>query len=237
MSKKHHIGVACLFALLAGCGGGGGGGSSSSTSNPTATPTPPDTIFHLLPPGALTQGWTQTYHLTGSDTAGGQFTGTISETTQAQTTFNGQPAIPLQAAFTLTNTVTNAFVTVTALGYYATDPANMMYFGDTNSTGDIFTAISLNVVPETAKIGDTGVIGTYAGSGSALGETETMTWELKDAGNGNAYLIINDSDFSGANLLYSEKDTYLIDPQGNRKSITAVIYYAGSGITITLSGQ
>lgn len=240
MKFHHRWATTALFVvafLLSGCGGGGGGSGSSAAPTPAPTPTPTNIPFKLFPAGYFTNGYTKTYQLSGSDTAGDTYTATLSETTQAQTTFNSQPAIPVQSVFNFTNTKTNAFVTATGKEYFSTDINNLMDLGSTDSIGDIYTATSLNVIPQTAMIGASGAVGTYSGSGAAAGETDTTTWQLTNANNGLANLIVTTSTFIGATFDSSEKHTTVIDQQGNPQSTTIEIYYASSGVTITLSGK
>ena len=67
-----------LSLILTACGGGGGGGSA---------PTNPNTVFQLFSSNEFVVGNTTQTTYTGSDSAGGKYTGTFSEKTQAQTTF------------------------------------------------------------------------------------------------------------------------------------------------------
>src|SRR3989344_963773 len=223
------------LVLLGACGsGGGGGGDSSSTSTPAPTPTDTNLAFQLFPAGFFSSGYTETYQLSGSDTVGGTYTATLSATTQSQTTFNGQPAIPVQSLVKITNTQTGAFVTGTSIGYHSTDSGSRMYLGFTdNTTNTTYTAVSLNVIPQSAKIGDSGVVGTYSGGG----ETDQISWQLTNANSGLANLVTNNTTTISGNLQWSEEHSYVIDQSGNRKSLTVKIYYADSGITITLSGN
>lgn len=142
----------------------------------------------------------------------------------------------MQGVLNLTNTKTNAFVTATGIDYYSTDITNLMYFGWTDSIGSIFTPVTMNIIPQTAMIGASGVIGSYSGSGTAVGETDTFTWQLTNANNGLANLVIADSTFTGSTFDSSTKTTYVIDQQGNRQSVTVVISYA-NGVIVTLSGN
>ena len=223
------------LVLLGACGsGGGGGGDSSSTSTPAPTPTDTNLAFQLFPAGFFSSGYTETYQLSGSDTNGGAYTATLSATTQAQTTFNGQPAIPVQSVVKITNTQTGAFVTGTSTGYHSTDSGSRMYLGFTdNTTSTTYTAVSLNIIPQSAKIGDIGVVGTYSGGG----ETDQISWQLTNANNGLANLVTNNTTTISGNLQWSEEHIFVIDQQGNRKSLTIKIYYASNGVTITLSGN
>lgn len=222
-----------LFLVLTACGGGGGGGGSSTTA---PTPTPTNIPFQAFPTGFFTQGNTQTFQLSGSDNQGGTYTATFTDTTQAQTTYASQPAIPVQGVVAITNTKTNASFTVTGVDYYTTDINNLMYLGFTDSTSAVFTPVSMSIIPKTAMIGQQGDIGTYSGSGTAAGETDTYTWQLTNANNGLANLIIFDTEMSGSTFVSSTKISYTIDQQGIRHSVTIVITDS-SGLILTLSGS
>lgn len=220
--------------LLSACGGGGGGGSG--TSSPASVPTDPNLVFQLIPPGAFSSGYAATYQLSGSDTSGGTYTATLSNATQSQTTFNSQPAIPISQQIQITNTQTKAFVSATAIDYYSTDIGSLMLFGYVDVTyGQTKIGTTINIIPQSGKIGDFGTVGTYAGGTD--GVVETITWKLTNADNGLAYLVIDTTSVKYGVLDSSEEDTYLIDQSGDRKSLTAKIYLASSGVTITLSGN
>ncbi len=82
---------------------------------------------------------------------------------------------------------------------------------------------------------DFGTVGTYE---STDGETEIVTWKLTTANNGLANLVesMTSQDKDG-NLTSTEDHTYVIDQNGNRKSLAVRIYYPDDGITMTLSGN
>lgn len=221
-----------LLVSLMACSGGGGGGSSTPAPTPTSTNIP----FQLFPTGYFSNGYTETYQLSGSDNVGDTFTGTLTSTTQAQTTYASQAAIPVQSVITITNTQNQASFTDTGNEYYSTDPANLMYFGYTDA-GDVFTYASLNVIPQTAMIGASGDYGTYTGSGTATGYNDTISWKLTNANNGLANVVVTDSTFFGSTLDSSTTFTYVIDQQGNRQRVTVAIYDVNSGVTITLTGN
>jgi len=125
-------------------------------------------------------------------------------------------------------------VTGTSIGYHSTDSGSRMYLGFTdNTTSTTYTAVSLNIIPQSAKIGDIGVVGTYSGGG----ETDQISWQLTNANNGLANLVTNNTTTISGNLQWSEEHIFVIDQQGNRKSLTIKIYYASNGVTITLSGN
>jgi hypothetical protein len=232
MFNKYKLIIISLgIALLSACGSGGGGGDASST--PAPVPTDTNIAFQSFPPSHFSAGYKETYQLTGNDTAGGTYTATISVTTLAQSTFNSQPAIPVQSLVNITNTSTGAFVTGTGTSYFSVDSASRMYLGFTDSDGITHTAVSLNVIPQSAKIGDFGTVGTYTGAS----ESTQIIWQLTNANNGLANQVLSETTMISGNLEFSEETSYVIDQSGNRKSVTAKIYYADSGITITLSGN
>jgi uncharacterized repeat protein (TIGR03803 family) len=206
------------------------------------TPTATNIAFSLFPSGYFTNGNTQTFNLTGSDTVGDTFTGTLVTTTQAPSqhvglppTYTLEPVTPVQGVLNLINTKANATINSTGTDFYSTDVTNLMYFGWDDSTSH-FNPMSMSVIPQTAMIGASGVIGAYSGNGSDVGQTETYTWQLTNAYNGLANLTIANSTYDGSTFVASEADTYLIDQQGNRQSVTIVITYP-DGTVITFSGN
>lgn len=237
--KRLFIFLECVLVVsLTACGGGGGGGgSSSSSAAPAPIPTATNIPFTIVPASHYTSGYTKTFHLSGSDTAGGTYTATASTAIQPQTLYNGQPAIPVQIVVTITNTKTSGFGTVTGVGYYSANITSLMNLGYSDSIGNIYTATSLNVIPQTAMIGASGVIGTYSGSGTAAGKTLTASWQLTNANNGLANYIVTESFYIGSTLDSSGQSTIVIDQQGNPQSMTMVVYLASNGVTMTLSGN
>lgn len=164
--------------MISACGGGGGGSST--------TPTNPATVF---PSGYFSTGYSESYTLTGTDTAGGVFTGSYSVQTKSQTTFNGVPAIPFDVLLQLNNTASGAFVSAIGTGYYSTNTASPENLGFTNTTfGTTTVSATTTPLPTTATIGGFGSIGTYTDS---AGDTDVDTWRFDDGGNGNAKLVIS----------------------------------------------
>ena len=222
-------------------GSGGGGGDGSSNSSPAPVPTDTNLAFQLFPAGFFSDGYTEKYLLIGRDTAGGTYAATLSATTQAQTTFNDQPAIPVQSLFELTQI--GAFEMSARIDYYSTDSESRMYLGFTGFMGTItdnnnpssttytYTAVSLNVIPQSAKIGEGGSVGTYSGGGM----TDQISWQLTNAGNGLANLVINHTFTISGNFQWSEKRSYVIDQFGDRRSVTVEVAENDLNI-LTLSG-
>lgn len=231
MSKKYsyvrvNLIVFAIITLLAGCSGGGG--------DEGTTPTDPNTVFELFPSTFFTAGTTDTLNFTGTDTAGGVYTATISQQTQAQSTFLDQPAIPILLQLQLTNTANGGFVSNVGTGYYSVSAADRHYLGYSDASSTTVSAIT-TAIPQTAKIGDFGVIGTYTDN---AGEVDIESWRLDDGGNGRAKLVnLSTSKDQSDNLILSSTTTSLIDTNGNVISITLVLFFANEGVTITLNGS
>lgn len=219
--------AATVAVLLGACGSGGGGGGGSSSS-PAAVPT-----FQLFPSGHFSNGYTETYQLSGSDTAGGTYTATLSETTQAQTIFNGQPAIPVQLIIEVKDAKTGtSIVSRTSTGYFSTDNGSRMYLGYVDSTGAAFTGAPISVIPQSATIGFSGALGSYTSSLTGV----TIIWQLTNANNGLANLVISWT----TTKQWSGEGIYTIDQSGSRKSLTLIVIIhltTGSDLSITLSGN
>ena len=216
------FGVVFLFA---GCGGGGGGSSHKSTT----------TTYKLYSDGYFTAGSQESYNLTGSNTSGDAYTGTLLIEPQSATTFNSAAAIPVEDTLSLTNTVSNNSGTLIGIEYFSTDASNLELLGYHSDQygGDATPATSLSVIPQSASIGDSGSAGTYTFSN---GDILTITWELTQASGSYANLIMSTTvTTSTGSALLTEENTFVIDQDGNRQSVT--INAVLNGITVTLSGN
>jgi hypothetical protein len=214
---------------LIGCGGGGGGGGDSSTPTDTTLP------FQLFPDNYFTEGYTESYQLTGSDTGGGKYTGSLLLQTQVEDTFDGAPAIPMQFLLEFTETQTNAFLSTSGFSYYSTDPSDRRLIGESFDDGTISMPTSTSAFPATATIGDFGTIGSYS---SSDGTTSSAAWRLENANNGQAYLVIAWNYYDEfSNLDSTEEQQYLIQPDGTRLSIKLSLFIVSDTITVTFTGQ
>ena len=195
--------------------------------------TDPNTVFQLFPSTYLTAGYQESYNLTGSDTLGGTHTGSYFVQTQSQTTFNGDPAIPLSLLLEWTNTQTNTFISIPATDYFSTSLGDMRYVGFVQDTTVVSATTSQ--IPQTGKIGDFGNVGTYTFNDSSQ---DVVTWRLTDGQNGRAYLVISttSNDQSG-NLDSSDEVKYLLAQDGTRLALTFRAYLPSEPVTITLSGN
>lgn len=100
-----------IFTLtLTACGGGGGGGSdSNSTSTPTEGASQTFSLSKLL---TTTEGSVYSAQLTGSDSDGANFTGSISMANGSQETLDGVLVTPRDLIISLTPS-TGSSITVT----------------------------------------------------------------------------------------------------------------------------
>lgn len=218
--KKYLI----LFALILiqGCSSGGD----------STTPTSLTTDFHLFPIGTFSAGYTDTRNLTGTDTAGGIYTGSLSSQTQAQSTFLGQAAVPILIQLQLTNTANGAFTSSITTGYYSTSATDRHYLGLSDSTQTTVSAVT-SAIPLTATIGTFGVIGTYTFN---TGDVVEQSWRLDDGGNGLAKRVLLSTFKDQYNqVVFSSTVTSTIDTSGNFITTKLVYYYPSTGISVTLN--
>lgn len=214
---------------LLGCGGGDNNNNSNSTE--------PTTQFQTFPNGYFTEGYTETYQLTGSDNTGGIYVGSLLIETQSQEIFDGVSAIPIMFSLESTNTQDNAVFSSTEIIYYTTDQTDRRIIGKKFlDNGVILTATSTDVLPETATIGDLGAIGDYSVS---YGVTSDAKWQLDNANNGQGYLVINwiIYTFVPGNIDTSEQQQYLIDQDGTRLAVSLKFSDAIYSTTTTFSGN
>lgn len=216
-----------LFALILIQGCSSGGGDSTS-------PADPNTVFQLFSFGNFTAGHTETINLTGTDDAGGVYTGVISSQTQAQSTFLSVPAIPILSQLQLTNTANGGFVSNIGTSYFSPSASDRHYLGFSDSITTTVSSIT-TAIPQTAKIGDFGVIGTYTNN---AGEVDVQSWRLDDGGNGRGKVVqlSTERDQSG-NLFLSTTSSTIIDTSGNTISRQLVIFNVDANVTVTLNGS
>ena len=161
--------LALIGTALISVGCSSGGGDST-------TPTDPTTVFQLFESGLFTTGHTSTTNYTGTDTAGGVYTATISSQTLAQSTFLGVPAIPILQQLQLTNTANGGFVSVVGTSYFSPLASDRHYLGYSDNTTSTVSSTT-TAIPETAKIGNFGVIGTYTDN---AGDIDVQSWRIDD---------------------------------------------------------
>ena len=213
-----------LFALILIQGCSSGGGDSTA-------PIVPDTVFQLFEAGSFTDGFKETWNVTGTDTEGGVWSGVIDEETQAEVTFNSQPAIPILTLVQLTNSSSGGSIDDLSADFWSTSASDRRYLGFSDLSS-VTASATTTAIPETAKIGDSGAVGTYVDN---AGSVEVVSWRLDDGGNGQAKVVqlVTEKDQAGI-LVSSSTTTTLIDTSGNAISKTLEIYTVNTGETLTL---
>jgi hypothetical protein len=239
---KHLCSIAAALlsaAVLSACGGGGGSSAEPVAANPVVVPpvlppvAPPTGVNY--PVAAVVSTFVQTSHtfvLTG--TLGGKSSTLTDEyTTQANTTFDGKPALAglqtttiRQAGAVTDVTKANLFFTINPyvqLG--STDPDGPVYVV-TNQTSNL---------PATAKIGESGALGVatnYTNSTkTTVADTAVITWTLETDTGANALLCIVTA-VGGRNPI-TGYECLRIDSTG--RVLGKVIKAVSGGLTITFS--
>jgi len=215
-----------LFALILIQGCSSGGGDSTA-------PIVPDTVFQLFEAGSFTDGFKETWNVTGTDTAGGVWSGVFDEEVQAEVTYDSQPAMPILTLVQLTESSSNGKIDNLNVDFWSTSASDRRFLGSNDLiSGTMTVSATTAAIPETAKIGDSGAVGTYLDS---AGSVEVISWRLDDGGNGQAKVVqlVTEKDQAGI-LVSSSTTTTLIDTSGNAISKTLEIYTADTGVTLTL---
>lgn len=218
MGKEKVALIGLVMFGLAGCGGGGGG--------TTPTPEQNTTVYPASKYTSLVTGTTLGFNLTGTDSAGGAYTGTIQTNVVGPTTINSVNVTERDSIITLTKTGVGVVLSTTEKAYYKSDRTlDEVVF----TNGVTATPTSTFSLPTTLSVGN------FAGQSLSYsnGNSLTSTWQVVDAGNGNASVVVS----SMANSALSEVDTLTITASGDTPTITEVIYnFPTSGVTTTLHG-
>lgn len=226
MKKTFALIILVIVLSAIGCDGSGDGSSA----------TPSDTTFYLFPEGYFTLGYQELYNMTGSDTDGGRYSASQLSQTGSYEIINNIELVPRALLIELTKETTGEFISCVQAEYYAFYTSGLAFLGFEDKTlGVSFMASSMNIIPETAQIDDFGTIGTYEDSVS--GETMFVSWKLTNANNGMANFVLSFTYRDEYGEIYStEEQTYVIDEDGDRKSLSVRVFDAESDSTLMLSG-
>jgi len=225
--KKMSQLIVLIVFFISGCGSS----NTSTAVNPGGgAPTNTTIDFNLFPPNFF-NGYNVATSLVGTDNIGLTYTGSISEKTLTPSVFLSKSSIPLETKieFRASN---GGFADALINTHYSSDPNNRELLG---VDGDIVTvSANTTVIPETAKIGDSGMIGTYVDS---RGFETSLSWRLDDGQNGNAKLVLlNNTNDQLGTLDNTVSTSYLIQPNGNRISIELITFNINVNIEVTLNG-
>jgi hypothetical protein len=228
---KVAMGVLVAVVMLAGCGGGGDG-----IPIILSTPTPAGTAVSMVPfkgyfCGKAAAGSELSFSLTGSDTSGNAWTGSLKVVSDGTTVFEGNNVTASRGIATVKLTSTGASATATTTTYFLTSNGNL--YKGVDSSGATGVPISQSLFADTVLVGDFGNLWVINYSDGTSG---SFTWKLVADNNGNSKLIISSIIKNANNSVISlEDDTYYLDSAGNpyRLSMTTTI----GSTTVTLSGN
>jgi sugar lactone lactonase YvrE len=206
------------------------GGNSSSPSDITTTPI--GTVVNLSSfreaiVGARTGDQCNFPSLTGTDSLGRNWTGSILISSLGTTTYNGKSV-----------TESKVYSTLQVSGGSSTTHSSTSYFLSTNSspyisidsTGVTSTAISEVPIPSTATIGQSG---NLASTSESDGSTTTATWALNGDTNGGSVFVISATTTGGSGG--TDVSSYHFDKNGFITQVSISI--TANGLTVNLSGR
>lgn len=210
--------ILLVTAVLFGCGGGDG-------STPVPAPTQTETTFDLGKYVSLTPGSSYTLTFTGTDTAGATYTGSEQCNVVGSTTFEGKNVIQRSHVFNLIKSGGGG-ISGSLIEYF--NPDRTLY-KEVYSNGIVNTSTNIFALPVTVQPG------SFEGQSisSSDGTSTSQTWQVNDAGNGTAAIVIT----STTNQSLDEVDTLTVTTAGALISIKQVVYdFPSVGVTTTLTG-
>ena len=213
--------IVILASMILACGGGGG-----SDSGTTFVPTDPNQLFPLSKINSTTQGTVFNFAVTGSDSNGVTYTGTIAQANRALEMYSGVLTTPRD---TLINLIGGGSSTaVTSTGYI--DTSGNLVGIVVQTTGLICTPVAPNNLPATVKIGDFGILSALNCDDNT---TQSQNWNITDAGSGNVNLVTNAAIRNQFNtILSTTRITYKINGSGDILSISVSTTILASGYTL-----
>ena len=246
--------AAVIVSLLLGCGGGGGGGGSAPSVGPVVS----TSSFPVVNVQAnhINSGYTHTGTITGTVTASGitlPVTGTVTLTVTPApaSTFEGRPALvdseTVSGSITATNPSTGAsttipFPTTTATQTFS-DQATFAPLGS-SSAGSYSVMQGTATIPSTAKVGDTGVIGTFTNytdsSKATTVGTIRISYVVEADTSSTAIFNIITQEFDATNtLVATEQVRWRVDTSGTAtfvsNSTTATIPATATSPSLVLT--
>lgn len=220
--------VAILLSLLivAACGGGGGGGDDAGGIDPVST-VDPNREVSLAALQSLEPGIVYSTQLSGRDSYGTTYSGSLAMANRPQEMLDGVLVTPRDLMTSLLDS--GASITVTASGYTDTH-GNLVSF-TIKPTGMVCTPITQSDMPESVKVGDFGVDGTLSCSDNSVQESN---WRVADAGNGNIHIITSSAMKNNFNEVVSNTDvTFTLDANGRIVGFKTVTTQLDDGFTLT----
>ena len=179
------------FLLLASCDIG-----------PTSTPTDPNQSFTLAKLNSTVPGTVFSSQMSGHDSKGVNYTGTISVANRAQTTLNDVSVTPQEFIINISGGGTS----MTYAGTSYIDTNGNLISSVMHTTGQTCAPVVPYAMPKTVKIGDFGFLPEITCSDST---TQVRNWRVEDARNGNINVIYNATIRNQLNAIVSVADVTL----------------------------
>lgn len=212
--------LAVAVFMLTGCGGGGG-------SAPSPQPTPPPTNVSTQELTTTQTGYSMTFSLSGSDTAGHSYSGSQSFSVIGPTTYENLSVIEKDSLFTLTQQGAGTFSSLAKQYIKASD--HSLYKIYYPATGLTAVPTSQGFLPATINVGDFGLASVLSYSN---GNTISTNWSVSDGGNGRLKYTLTGNTNGGL----SEADSLFIDSTGHITGGIIIVYnFPSAGITTTLN--
>lgn len=195
-------------------------GTSSNTTNQNQS-------FSLSKFKSTTIGSVYKSKLTGSDSNGVNYTGSIAIANRTQTLLNGILVTPQDSIIS----VTGGGKSLTVTGTSNIDINGNLISVVIQTTGLTCTPISPDMIPTSIKIGDFGILSTMVCNDNT---TQERNWRVQDAGNSTINLISNETIKNQFNTIISVSEaSYIIDGNGNMLSFKAFSTQSSNNFTIT----
>ena len=179
----------------------------------------------------LTVTSTTAFTLTGSDTSGGTWSGSMQMRGDGATVFEGQNVTKVSQMVTL-SLLGGGVASSSIASYYRTNGVlyKAVYSGSTSGTA---TQTNNATMPATFKIGDFASGPTLTLNLNSAIDTVSTTYQVVSGGNSNAK-VISTMTYQVAN--YSATTEYIISPTGDILSLKMILYYPSLNKTVTLNG-
>ncbi len=210
------------FVLLS-CGGGGGGGDQGPVASTLD-----------FPIGSAKSAWAQSarsFNLTGS-LDGTNFAMSYSQAPGAASTFEGQAAST--SSLTIIFRANGVVASQTLLAVYFAASPFVAYGSIDLGTGSYSVFNTFAILPATAKVGQSGSIGTeteYVNSSkSQVRNVTTLTWSLEADTANTAFFCVN-SQISGATP-GTGSECYRIDSSGAALGLIVKVMVNGKTLTL-----
>ncbi|VAW67721.1 hypothetical protein MNBD_GAMMA09-3555 [hydrothermal vent metagenome] len=211
--------IGSLAIILSACGGGGSGGGGG-------VPDPNAPTFKFFPPGYFVAGYREEFDFNGTRINAvtndqlDVFTNNPVLVTQPEAVFNLTTVIPTLDVGEISFANGTATTPVSVTQYFTIDNNDRRYLGNVTIIFGFTTttsAVSTSPIPETVRIGDSGIVGTYL---DTVGKRHIISWDISDAGNDQARLTWTTTSGNATSSITDGevKDISIIDVNGNRIS-------------------